>query len=411
MSIEPPKPKAKQGRAQFQPVRRIVARWGHDVLDRIDAGLEQGALEAHLPDGSIRILGGRAPGPSCIVDLRRWRALAKLGLGGSVGWYEAWEAGDWSSPDPVPLFALFMANGETLGRAARAKGAMLLMQRLYHWRRRNHRAGSRRNILAHYDLGNDFYALWLDQGMNYSSAIFADEKTPLADAQHAKNDAILDRLNLNDGQTLLEIGCGWGALAARALDRAGVRYTGLTLSPSQKGWADDRLAGRDATVLLTDYRDMDGQFDAIASVEMVEAVGQDYWPTYLAAIHSLLKPGGRAAIQYIAIKDSLFDRYAQGADFIQRYIFPGGMLLSESRFRALTLAQGLTWSDCQHFGQDYARTLRLWRERFDMAVEAGKLPVSFDARFVRLWRYYLMYCEGGFVGGGISVAQVTLSKP
>jgi cyclopropane-fatty-acyl-phospholipid synthase len=286
-----------------------------------------------------------------------------------------------------------------------------------HALRRNDRRRARRNIAFHYDLGNDFYARWLDESMSYSSALFVDpdDRHELFEAaQRRKNEAILARLNLPDGGSLLEIGCGWGGLAVAALEKPAIRYDGLTLSPRQQAFAEAQLAEAGAAdrarILLTDYRDATGQYDAIASVEMVEAVGQNYWPDYIAAIHRLLKPGGRAAIQYIAINDALFDSYAASADFIQTYIFPGGMLLSESRFRALAEAQGLTWHDPQHFGAHYAETLRRWRTNFDTAVDAGQLPAHFDERFVNLWRYYLMYCEGGFRGGGIDVAQVTLVK-
>lgn len=392
---------------------RAFAPFGHRLLDRIDRGLEQGRLEAWLPDGSFRVLGARADGPVCEVRLKSWRALARLASGGSVGWYRAWEAGEWDSPDPVPLFALFMRNATSLGGVARARGPIRWLARAFHAIRANSRAKARRNIAFHYDLGNDFYALWLDEGMNYSSALFADPADPkegLAAAQIAKIDAALDRLGLRDGDRLLEIGCGWGALAARALDRAAIGYDGLTLSREQAEWARGRLPAGRAAIHLTDYRDADGCYDAIASIEMVEAVGQDYWPAYLEAIHRLLKPGGRAVVQYISIDDAIFERYAASADFIQAYIFPGGMLMSESRFRALAEQAGLSWQDRRGFGLDYATTLRLWRERFDAAVEEGRLPATFDERFVRLWRYYLMYCEGGFVGGGIDVAQVTLIK-
>jgi len=383
------------------------------LLDRIDAGLARGSLEAVLPDGSFRILGGRADGPFCEVRLVRWRALLRLIMGGSAGWYRAWAAGDWTSPDPVPLFALFMANAVTLGNVARPNGPGRWFGRLFHWARRNHRKGARRNIAYHYDLGNDFYSLWLDRQMHYSSALFRDPDDPkesLERAQQRKVDAILDRLDLKDGCSLLEIGCGWGGLAEQALERCRVSYDGLTLSAEQAAYARERL-GSGANILLTDYRDAQGQYDAIASVEMVEAVGQEYWPAYLAAIARLLKPGGRAAIQYILIDDAIFSQYARSADFIQTYIFPGGMLISESRFRALAEANGLEWCDTNHFGLHYAETLRRWREQLDQIIDSGLLPPSFDQHFVALWRYYLMYCEGGFRGGMINVAQVTLVKP
>lgn len=393
---------------------RAFAPIAHRILDRIDAGLERGRLEAWLPDGSFRILGARGDGPVCEVRVRDWRALVRLATAGSVGWYRAWEAGEWDSPDPVPLFALFMANARSLGGVARARGPLRWLVKLMHRLRANSRARARDNIAFHYDLGNDFYALWLDEGMNYSSALFADPGRPeegLEAAQLAKIDAALDRLNLKDGDRLLEIGCGWGALAERALERAAIRYDGLTLSQEQAAFARARLPADRADIHLTDYRDAQGRYDAIASIEMVEAVGREYWPAYLEAIHRLLKPGGRAVIQYISIDAAIFDRYAASADFIQTHVFPGGMLISEPRFRALAEAAGLEWRDRHGFGLHYATTLRLWRERFDAAIEEGRLPSSFDEHFVRLWRYYLQYCEGGFLGGGIDVAQVTLVKP
>ncbi|MBD3745929.1 MAG: class I SAM-dependent methyltransferase [Sphingopyxis terrae] len=395
-------------------VGRAPAGLFHRLLDRIDAGLGKGTLEGHLPDGSVRILGGRGKGPTAIVHLKSWSALVRLAMSGSVGWYRAWNLGEWSSPDPVPLFDLFMRNGETLGNVARSRGPLHWINRAAHIVNRNSRSGSKRNILAHYDLGNDFYRLWLDSGLNYSSALFTDLSMTLEEAQEVKVDAILDRLDLRSGTRLLEIGCGWGALAERAVERHDVLYTGITLSPSQAEVAEARLQAVDLSgrsrVEICDYRDAKGPYDAIASVEMVEAVGQAYWPAYLDAIARLLRPGGKAAIQYIAINDALFERYAASSDFIQAYIFPGGCLISESRFRALAEARGLAWGNVRHFGGDYAETLRQWRERFDEAVSAGQLPSGFDERFIRLWRYYLQYCEGGFRGGGIDVAQVTLEK-
>lgn len=386
----------------------------HRMLDRIDSGLDHGTIEGHLPDGSVRLLGGRGKGPVAVVHLHHWASLVRLALSGSVGWYRAWDRGEWSSPDPVPLFDLFMRNGETLGDVGRAHGPWRWLNKIIHALRRNDRRGARRNIHAHYDLGNDFYHLWLDRGMNYSSALFLKPDQTLEEAQTAKVDAVLDRLDLRSGSRLLEIGCGWGALGERAVERHDVLYTGITLSPSQAEIADARLRAIDLSkrsrIEICDYRDAKGPYDAIASVEMVEAVGEAYWPAYLDAIARLLRPGGMAAIQYILINDMLFERYAASSDFIQAYIFPGGCLISESRFRALAEARGLAWSDVHRFGGDYAETLRQWRERFDAAVEGGQLPAGFDDRFVRLWRYYLQYCEGGFRGGGIDVAQITLEK-
>ncbi|WP_432280312.1 class I SAM-dependent methyltransferase [Stakelama saccharophila] len=383
------------------------------LLDRIDRGLIEGAIDATLPGGERRILGGRRDGPLAIVTIARWRALWRLMSGGSAGWYEAWSLGEWTSPDPVPLFELFVRNRHGLGGAGRASRWTRLGRRLAHALNRNDRTGARRNIEYHYDLGNDFYSLWLDRGMTYSSALFgAGGEQTLEAAQEAKLQAVLDRTGTKPGDTILEIGCGWGSFAEVAA-RAGRKIHGLTLSREQKVHVDQRmdeagLAG--VTVSLTDYRDIDGTYDAVASIEMVEAVGEEYWPIYLQTIARVLKPGGHAAVQFISIDDDIFDAYSSNVDFIQAYVFPGGMLISESRFRKIAESAGLRWRDRRGFGQSYAETLKRWRERLDDAVDAGRLPPDFDRGFIDLWRYYLMYCEGGFRGGGIDVAQVTLVK-
>lgn len=390
----------------------LAARLFRPMLDGLDRGIAAGSLDVTLPDGSRRILGGRAPGPTASVDIRRWRALLRLITGGSSGWYEAWAHGDWASPDPVALFELFGRNRRDLAAQARSRGLPLLIRRAAHWLRRNHRDGSRRNIAFHYDLGNDFYAAWLDPSMSYSSGIFAEAAESLEAAQAAKLAAILDRTGTEPGESILEIGCGWGSFVEVAA-RAGRRVHAITISEAQKRFVDDRIAAKGlagAEVAITDYRDVTGSFDAVASIEMVEAVGREYWPHYLATIARVLKPGGHAAIQYIAFDDALYEGYAGNVDFIQTHIFPGGMLLSESRFRAIAEANGLAWRDPISFGASYAETLRQWRMRFEAAVREGRLPGEFDAKFIDLWRYYLMYCEGGFRGGGIDVAQVTLVK-
>lgn len=387
----------------------------HRLLDQIDAGLDQGSLTASLPDGRARVLGGRVPGPAAVVDLRSWRALLRLATGGSAGWYVAWAKGEWASPDPTALFELFMRNSRSLGGAARSGGLIRAFRKLRNSLRQNSRTGSRRNIEFHYDLGNDFYGLWLDPGLTYSSALFDEPAVPeqtLQAAQATKIDAMLDRLAVRPGDTILEIGCGWGSFAEAAA-RRGLAVHAITLSTEQERAVADRIAAAGltgVTVSRTDYRDVVGTYDAVASIEMVEAVGQEYWPTYLSAITKALKPGGRAAIQYITIDDAIFEAYAANVDFIQRFIFPGGMLLSERRFRALAEAEGLEWRDHHSFGLHYAETLRRWRVSFDAAVAAGRLPARFDRQFIDLWRYYLMYCEGGFRGQGIDVAQVTLVK-
>ncbi len=384
------------------------------LIDRVDRGVREGRIEATLPDGSLRIVGGRGDGPVAIIHLKSWRSMVRLVVSGSVGWYVAWARGEWTSPDPVKIFEIFLRNAASLGDTGRAKGPWKVVNWLAHRLRANGRKRARRNIAHHYDLGNDFYAAWLDSSMTYSSAVFANPGDMLGEAQEHKIRLLLDRLDLRPGQSLLEIGCGWGALAEIAARDYGVHVTGLTLSEEQKAFAEARLARAGLAdrvgIQLKDYRDVAGTFDAVASVEMVEAVGQEYWPAYLEAIAGALKPGGKAAIQLISIRDDLFPRYAANADFIQTYIFPGGMLIGEAEFRTIGEKAGLSWRDRVGHGDHYAETLKIWRGRYEAAVREGRLPDGFDAAFHDLWRYYLMYCEGGFRSGGIDVAQVTLVK-
>ena len=393
-------------------VARLAAPAFARVVDRIDRRLETGGVEVTLPGGSCRRLGFRSAGPTAVVELDSWMALVRLVLSGSVGWYKAWELGEWSSPDPVPLFELFSANAVSLGRVARAKGPARWANAFAHRLRDNAPRRARRNIAAHYDLGNDFYSAWLDETMTYSSARFSAPGDTLEQAQLRKVHSLLDRLELGAGSRLLEIGSGWGTLAIEAAKR-GAEVVGLTLSKEQKAWADERIAHAGLSgkveIRLQDYRDISEQFDAVASVEMVEAVGRRWWGAYLESVARNLKPGGRGAFQFISIDHRLFGRYARSADFIQTYIFPGGQLLDEPTFEALAKERGLSWQDREGFRLDYAETLERWRERYDGAVAAGKLS-GFSDEFHRLWRYYLMYCEGGFRGGAIDVAQVTMVK-
>lgn len=383
---------------------RMLAPAVGKLVDRIGCGLESGSLRATLPDGTLRTLGGKAPGFDAEVKLHDWRGLLRVATGGSVGLYQAWEAGEWSSPDPVAMFALFVSNTASLGNTARSKGPWRWAAKLLHALNRNTRAQAEKNIHAHYDLGNDFYAAWLDPTMSYSSA-YAFGSGDLEAAQRAKWARLEERVG--SPETLLEIGCGWGALSAH-FAQAGARVDAISLSEEQLAWAREHHPG--VQFLKQDYRDTSGQFDAIISVEMVEALGREYWPTFMDCIARNLKPGGRAAIQFIAMRDDMFDAYAKSADFIQAYIFPGGLLIRTSEFRKLAEERGLVWQDEEHFGLDYAQTLNCWRERFDKAAEEGRLPAGFDRRFRDLWRFYLMYCEGGFRGGGIDVCQVTLLK-
>ena len=387
---------------------RLAAPGFRAVLDRIDDGLVSGSLLAHLPDGTVRMLGGRQPGFAVTVYLHDWRALLRLATGGSIGWYQAYALGEWEADDPVQLFALFTANARTLGSTARSAGPVRWASKLAHWFNRNSRTGSARNIAAHYDLGNDFYRAWLGESMTYSSALdVADEAAGgLEVAQQRKLDAICNRLG--PARDVLEIGCGWGSLARRLAAR-GMTVTAISLSEEQLAWARPRSSPA-IEYRLQDYRDAHGRYDAIACVEMVEALGRENWPSFIACLDRNLAPGGRAAIQYIAMADDVFETYASSVDFIQAFVFPGGLLIKASEFRRIAEGAGFAWQDQRAFGSDYAETLAVWRSNFDAAVEEGRLPPGFDQRFVSLWRYYLAYCEGGFRSGLIDVHQVTLVK-
>ena len=391
---------------------RLAAPAVSRMLDVIDSGLDRGGLEITLPNGKQRRTGFRAPGANAAVQLHSWMALVRLASSGSVGWYKAWTLDEWSSPDPVAIFELFSENAVPLGNVGRAKGPFRWINAVAHRLRDNAPRKAQSNIEAHYDLGNDFYSAWLDETMTYSCARFASPHDSLEAAQRHKVATLLDRLRIKPGQRLLEIGCGWGGLAIEAA-RRGAEVVGLTLSKEQKAWADEKIGRTGLSdrieIRLQDYRETAEQFDAVASVEMVEAVGQRWWGAYLDCIARNLKADGRASLQYISIDHRLFDNYARNPDFIQTYIFPGGMLLNEPEFEQLASERGLSWDHREAFRLDYAETLFRWRNRYNLAVARGELD-GFGEDFHNLWRYYLMYCEGGFRGGAIDVAQVTMVK-
>ncbi len=395
-------------------VSRLMAPGFNQMIARVDAGLATGSILAHLPDGTSRLLGGRKAGIDAELQLKDWRALLRLATHGVIGWYQAYEAGEWESPDHALLFAVMSGNARTLGNTARSEGPFKWAAKIAHWLNRNNKAGSQRNISAHYDLGNDFYRAWLDESMTYSSALGLCEglcnagtaDSDLASAQTRKLERVAERLGSPD--TVLEIGCGWGALAQHIASK-GAKVTGISLSEEQLDWAREHTSS-DIDYRLQDYRDVTGSYDAVMSVEMVEALGREYWPTYMDCVARSLKRGGRAAIQYISMADDLFETYAGTVDFIQAYVFPGGLLIKTSEFRKLAEERGLEWHDQEDFGQDYAATLNHWHRSFDEAVAQGRLPQGFDDRFIRLWKFYLSYCEGGFLAGNIDVHQVTLVK-
>jgi cyclopropane-fatty-acyl-phospholipid synthase len=377
--------------------------------------LERGRLEVHSPDGSVRRFGPggascagatTAPGVLRVVD---WRFAAATLKGGDVGFGESYMAGQWTTPDLPHLLTVLAANQPAIERAFYGRAWVRGLLRLRHWSNANTRRGARRNIAAHYDLGNDFYALWLDRTMSYSSAWFeGDAGRTLEAAQQAKYDRLLRELALAPEARVLEIGAGWGGFAETAA-RAGHRVTGISLSERQTGWARERVARAGLAdrveLRLQDYRDVRGRYDGVASIEMVEAVGERWWPAYFAAVRGALVAGGRACIQAITIADERFERYRTQSDFIQQHVVPGGMLASPARLVAEAERAGLRAVASHRFGADYAETLRRWLAAFD--DHAGTIERGFDASFVRGWRFYLALCIAGFSTGTTDVGQYT----
>jgi cyclopropane-fatty-acyl-phospholipid synthase len=375
--------------------------------------LRKGSLEIRLPQGQSLRFGGVEPGPDACLIVIDPRFARRVLFSGDIGFAEGYMAGEWDTPDLSALLEMFSRNLDAVVRLLRgnpvAQGANLLR----HFTRDNTRTGARRNILSHYDLGNRFYAAWLDPTMTYSSARFESGKEDLTAAQINKYRGIAENLRLQPGDRVLEIGCGWGGFAEFAARDYGAHVTGLTISDAQCAYARERmrrLGLSDRTeILLKDYRDVDQQFDKVASIEMFEAVGERHWPIYFAKVADVLKPGGRAALQIITIKDDLFPSYRKRADFIQRYIFPGGMLPSITRLKEETARAGLQWDRMQAFGMSYAETLAEWGARFVSRWDEIR-TLGFDERFKRLWRFYLSYCEAGFRTARTDVVQVALEK-
>ena len=371
---------------------------------RLLQNLRGGLLEVRLPDGSSALFGDGETGVTLhVYDEEMFsRVLAR----GDIGLAEAYLDNQWDSSDLTALLTLLASNREALKDALYGSWRQLLAARIRHWMNRNSRTGSKRNIMAHYDLGNAFYRLWLDPTMSYSAAIYRDgDDGSLATAQGAKYQRILDRLQARAGERVLEIGCGWGGFAEMAV-QSGLQLTGLTLSPAQLAWAQNRVPQAD--LRLQDYRDTAEQFDHVVSIEMFEAVGERWWPSYFQTVAQALKPGGKAVIQSITIDDELFPAYRKGTDFIQQYIFPGGMLPSRSAFRRAAAKAGLEVRDEYAFGLDYARTLAEWRQAFEASWPEIQ-ELGFDETFRRLWRLYLCYCEAGFKAGNIDVVQFELA--
>ena len=405
LELSPQDTAANVSRMSMPPQARMLLQ----MLRR----LQHGALRLTCPDGSVLQFGESGEGETPVsLRLNNWNPCLAAMKSGDIGFAESFIAGDWQTDDLAGLLQLLVRNRNALEDAIYGSWWGGLLYRLRHLFNRNSKAGSRRNIHAHYDIGNAFYRLWLDPSMTYSSALFSAPDMSLQQAQQAKNARILSQLNVTEGARLLEIGCGWGGFAELAAQHR-IHVTGLTISTEQLAFAEQRLqkaglaAGAD--LRLQDYRDVSGEFDGIASIEMFEAVGEQYWDSYFSTVARRLKQGARACIQTITIDDALFDRYRKGSDFIQQYIFPGGMLPSPSVFRAHAERHGLEVIDAFAFGLDYARTLAEWHQSFNQVLLEVRAQ-GFDEGFIRTWQFYLAYCEAGFCEHNIDLYQFTLRK-
>ena len=385
--------------------QRMICNWA--------SRLTHGHLTLLFPGGEEHHVVGPEPGPSAVLKFNNARPVWRLLSSGTLGFSRSYMDGDWDSPDIAGFLELAIANEgnwEGLMSPSALLGKLALLR---HKLRRNSKAGSRRNIAFHYDLGNDFYRQWLDTTMTYSSALYAHPSQPLAEAQAAKYQRIVEQLALGPDDHVLEIGCGWGGFAEHAIRASGCRVTGLTLSKEQAAYARARLEAADLSehcdIRLEDYRDVKGHFTKIVSIEMFEAVGEENWPVYFNRVRDLLVEGGRAIVQVITIDENRFEQYQREADFIQTYIFPGGMLPSVERFEESAQKAGLQTRDAFRFGLDYERTLLTWDRSF-IAHWSTIAPLGFDERFFRMWRYYLHYCAAGFRTGRLDVVQFELAK-
>ena len=389
-------------------VRGLPAK-GRMVL-KAGIGLPYGTLTVRLPDGRTVKVGGNGPGPDAHLVLHNWRLPGRAFAGGTIGVAESYMDGDWESPDVTTFLELFVVNQEAGEKLAGGANWLIgTIQRVRHWFNENTKSGSKRNISAHYDLGNAFYSKWLDPSMTYSSALFGAGANDLESAQAAKYRALARDTGIGPGDHVLEIGCGWGGFAEFAAREIGCRVTGLTISREQLDYAQKRIhkAGLADKVELKfqDYRDETGTYDRIASIEMFEAVGEKYWDAFFSKVKECLRAGGTAGLQIITIEEEGFQLYRKRPDFIQRYVFPGGMLPTPTILKNLGAEHGLSFLRERVFPQDYARTLAEWRQRFWGAWDSI-VPLGFDERFKKLWEFYLHYCEAGFRAEYIDVRQV-----
>jgi cyclopropane-fatty-acyl-phospholipid synthase len=392
------------------PRLSLASRLTFAIAERIRFG----TFEITVPEGVTRRFGGQEPGPVGKLIIRNNRFIRRMILGGNIGLGESYMDGDWDSPNLADFLTVGAMNYEALDETLNGSMLYRAANRLIHKTlNRNSREGSRRNIAHHYDLGNAFYERWLDPSMTYSSAQFAEKTPDLTSAQALKYDLLADRLQLGPEARILEIGCGWGGFAERVAKERGAHVTGITISREQHDYAKARMQreglNEKVDIRLVDYRDLEGRFDGIASIEMFEAVGEKYWPVFFETLRDRLTEGGRAALQIISIADKHFDNYRSRPDFIQRYIFPGGMLPSPTALRQSAEKAGLTQISSEGFGLSYARTLAEWNNRFQAAWDDIRAQ-GFDTRFKRMWEYYLAYCEAGFRADNIDVKRVTLAQ-
>ncbi|WP_068315755.1 SAM-dependent methyltransferase [Polycladidibacter hongkongensis] len=405
--VAPSAPAEKSGRG-------LVFTLWRALLDRVFGGVQEGSIIVQLPKGQTLHYGRVcADGAGVVVRIKRGRLVRRLASGGGLALAEAYLDGDWECDDLRGLFDVFVGNKQMLHGLITRGSLSKVLARLRHLARANTKRGSRRNIAFHYDLGNAFYRAWLDETMTYSSAYKLQPGGALAAAQRRKYARVLELCALSSGERLLEVGCGWGGLAEEAL-KCGQRYHGITLSKEQLAFAQKRnstrmTAGSDV-LELQDYRDVNETYDAIASIEMIEAVGEEHWPAYFNVLHDALKPGGNAVIQAITIADDRFHSYRRNVDFIQHYIFPGGMLPCEATLRREAGDAGLELVELEYFGKDYERTLMLWRDRF-LQAWPQIAELGFDERFKRMWHYYLVYCAAGFAEGTINVGLFRFQRP
>jgi cyclopropane-fatty-acyl-phospholipid synthase len=375
--------------------------------------LTHGKLTVCLPDGSAFAFTGSAPGPVATFEIRDFGFAARLAESGDLGFAEAYLQGEWDTPDLAAFLLLFAANHVVVQTLLAGRPLVRLWQMFRHFLNRNTKSGSRKNIQAHYDLGNDFYSAWLDKSMTYSSALYEAGDNDLSAGQLRKYRELARRTHIGPDDHVLEIGCGWGGFAEFAASEIGCRVTGLTISQEQYTFARERIARAGlqdkVTIKLQDYRDERGIYDRIASIEMFEAVGEAYWPVYFKQLQNLLRPGGTAGVQVITIREEMFKGYQRELDFIRAYIFPGGMLPTPGIMKSLGDRFGLPLTGDNAFGLDYASTLVAWRERF-RAAWPTLVPMGFDERFRRMWEYYFAYCEAGFRTGNIDVRQMIFAK-